>query len=82
MKLEKIGVTSPGDMGQGVAMRLKACGFGVYTALEGRSARTAELAKQAGLTDCGSVRKLVETLAVRVDAPGINRVALNALGMK
>ena len=61
MKLEKIGVTSPGDMGQGVAMRLKACGFDVYTALEGRSPRTAELAKQAGLTDCGSVRKLVET---------------------
>ena len=61
MKLEKIGVTSPGDMGQGVAMRLKACGFGVYAALEGRSERTAELAKQAGLEDVGSIRKLVET---------------------
>jgi 3-hydroxyisobutyrate dehydrogenase-like beta-hydroxyacid dehydrogenase len=61
MKLKKIGVTSPGDMGQGVAMRLRACGFDVYTALEGRSARTAELAREAGLTDCGSVEKLVAT---------------------
>jgi 3-hydroxyisobutyrate dehydrogenase-like beta-hydroxyacid dehydrogenase len=48
-------------MGQGVAMRLRACGFDVYTALEGRSARTAELAREAGLTDCGSVEKLVAT---------------------
>jgi 3-hydroxyisobutyrate dehydrogenase-like beta-hydroxyacid dehydrogenase len=61
MKLKKIGVTSPGDMGQGIAMRLRACGFDVYTALEGRSARTAELAREAGLTDCGSVEKLVAT---------------------
>ena len=43
MQLKKIGVTSPGDMGQAIAMRLKAAGFEVYTALEGRSARTAEL---------------------------------------
>ena len=61
MQLKKIGVTSPGDMGQGIAMRLKACGFEVFTALEGRSARTAELARQAGLTDCGSVDQLVRT---------------------
>ena len=61
MQLKKIGVTSPGDMGQAVAMRLKACGYEIYTALEGRSARTAKLAQQAGLTDCGSMSKLVAT---------------------
>jgi 3-hydroxyisobutyrate dehydrogenase-like beta-hydroxyacid dehydrogenase len=61
MKLEKIGVTSPGDMGQAVAGRLKACGFEVFTALEGRSARTSELAAKAGLTDCGTIAKLVAT---------------------
>lgn len=61
MQFRKIGVTSPGDMGQGIAMRLKACGFQVFTALEGRSARTSELAQQAGVIDCGSVRQLVET---------------------
>ena len=37
MKLKKVGVTSPGDMGQAVAGRLKACGFEVYTSLAGRS---------------------------------------------
>jgi 3-hydroxyisobutyrate dehydrogenase-like beta-hydroxyacid dehydrogenase len=61
MQIKKIGLMSPGDMGQGIAMRLKACGFDVYTALEGRSERTAELAKKAGLTDAGSVDKLVAT---------------------
>ena len=61
MQIRKIGVTSPGDMGQAVAMRLKACGFEVYTALEGRSARTAELAHKAELNDCGSIEKLVGT---------------------
>lgn len=61
MQLKRIGVTSPGDMGQAVAMRLKACGFEVYTALDGRSPRTAELAREAGLTDCGTVEKLVAT---------------------
>ena len=61
MQLKKIGVTSPGDMGQAVAMRLVACGFEVYTALEGRSERTAELAREAHLTDCGTVGNLVAT---------------------
>ena len=61
MKLKKIGVASPGDMGQAVAGRLKACGFEVYTSLAGRSARTAELAREAGLIDAGTVRQLVET---------------------
>ena len=61
MKLEKFGVTSPGDMGQAIGARLKACGFEVFTALEGRSARTAELSQQVGIADCGSVTALVET---------------------
>ena len=61
MQLKKIGVLSPGDMGQGVAGRIKATGREVYTSLEGRSERTAALAKEAGLTDAGSVRKVVET---------------------
>ena len=61
MQLSKIGVLSPGDMGQAVAARLKATGREVYTALEGRSERTAALAKEAGLADAGSVRGVVET---------------------
>jgi len=61
MQIKNIGVTSPGDMGQGVAIRLKAAGFQVHTALDGRSARTAELAREAGLNDCGTMQRLVET---------------------
>jgi len=61
IKLKKIGITSIGDMGGQVAVRLKACGFEVYTALEGRSPRTAALSAKAGVADCGSVEKLVAT---------------------
>jgi 3-hydroxyisobutyrate dehydrogenase-like beta-hydroxyacid dehydrogenase len=61
MQLKSIGITSPGDMGQAVAERLKACGFKVCVALQGRSQRTSELAKKAELTDCGSLEKLVSS---------------------
>ena len=64
MQIKKVGVNSPGDMGQGIAMRLKACGYEVYVALEGRSARTAELAKKAELTDVGSLENLASTCDV------------------
>jgi 3-hydroxyisobutyrate dehydrogenase-like beta-hydroxyacid dehydrogenase len=60
MQFKKVGVLSPGDMGQAVAGRLKACGYEVCTSLAGRSERTAALAKEAGLTDCGSVQGVVE----------------------
>lgn len=56
-----IGITSPGDMGQGVAMCIKAMGFNVCMASDGRSARTRSLGEEAGLTDCKSLEKLVET---------------------
>ena len=59
MKIERVGVMSPGDMGQAVAMQLKAQGLNVYTALERRSERTRALAREAGLTDVGTVARLV-----------------------
>ena len=58
MPIKNIGIVSPGDMGQAVAMRLKEAGFEVLAALEGRSARTKALAGQAGLEDCGSLHNL------------------------
>lgn len=64
MKIETIGVMSPGDMGQAVALQLKNKGFKVCTALEQRSARSKTLAGQAGLTDVGTVAKLVENCDV------------------
>src|ERR1017187_8359218 len=50
MKIEKVGLMSPGDMGQAVAVQIKAKGLNVYTALEQRSARTRALPREAGLT--------------------------------
>ena len=45
MKIENVGVMSPGDMGQAVAIQIKAKGLNVYTALEHRSERTRGLAR-------------------------------------
>ena len=55
----RIGLLSPGDMGQAVAIRLKELGFEICTALSGRSERTRKLAFDAGLTDCGDLRGLL-----------------------
>lgn len=72
MQIRNVGVVSPGDMGQAIAGRLKECGLKVYAALDGRSERTRALAREAGLTDCGSMEKLVATceLVLSVINPG------------
>ncbi|MGQ0524081.1 MAG: DUF1932 domain-containing protein [Betaproteobacteria bacterium] len=59
MRIEKVGLMTPGDMGQAVAMQIKARGFTVCTALEGRSERSRRLAQEAGLTDLGTIARLV-----------------------
>src|SRR3974390_658715 len=59
LKIEKVGLMSPGDMGQAVAIQIKARGLNVYTALEHRSERTRALARAAGITDVGTVARLV-----------------------
>ena len=72
MQIRNVGVVSPGDMGQAIAGRLKESGLNVYAALDGRSERTRALAREAGLTDCGSMEKLVTTceLVLSVINPG------------
>ncbi len=60
MKIETIGVMSPGDMGQAIAQQLKSKGLKVCTALDNRSARSKALAAEAGLADVGSIAKLTE----------------------
>lgn len=72
MEIRKIGVLSPGDMGQAIAARLKESGFDVYAALAGRSDRTRALAAEAGIKDCGALDKLVATcdLIISVLNPG------------
>src|SRR5262247_2344963 len=85
MKIERVGVMSPGDMGQAVAIQLKAKGLKVYTGLEQRSARTRALAREAGLTDVGTVTRLVAECDVVLSimdpgaAVGFARVAADAL---
>jgi 3-hydroxyisobutyrate dehydrogenase-like beta-hydroxyacid dehydrogenase len=72
MQIAKIGLMSPGDMGQALAMHLKAKGFAVYTALGGRSERSRVLARQADLTDVGTIARLVAEcdLVLSVMNPG------------
>ena len=72
MQITNVGVISPGDMGQAIAGRLKESGLNVYAALDGRSERTRTLARAAGLSDCGSMERLVATceLVLSVINPG------------
>ncbi len=60
MKLQSVGIVSPGDMGQAVAETIKEIGLEACTALDDRSERTRALALKAGLIDHGSLRRLVE----------------------
>ena len=64
MQIGKIGITSIGDMGGQIAVRLKKAGYEIFTSLEGRSKRTQALTAKAGVTDCGSIEKLVSTVDV------------------
>jgi 3-hydroxyisobutyrate dehydrogenase-like beta-hydroxyacid dehydrogenase len=59
LKIEKVGVISPGDMGQAVALQIKAKGLKLYTALDHRSERTRALAREAELADVGTLARLV-----------------------
>ena len=59
MRIHTVGLMTPGDMGQAVALQIKAKGLTVLTALEGRSDRSRALAREAELTDVGSVARLV-----------------------
>lgn len=61
MKIATIGVMSPGDMGQAIAQQLTQKGYKVCTALDKRSARSKALAREAGLTDVGSLAALTES---------------------
>ena len=61
MEFRDIGVMSPGDMGQALAIRLAEAGFLIHTALAGRSERTRSLAAAAGIHDCETLDALVTT---------------------
>ena len=59
MQIANVGLMTPGDMGQALAQQIKANGFSVRTALDGRSERSHALAREAGLIDVGTIAQLV-----------------------
>jgi len=59
LKIKRVGLMSPGDMGQAIAMQIQAAGLNVYTALDHRSDRTRALAREVALTDVGTIARLV-----------------------
>ena len=73
--IETIGILSPGDMGAAIGHALASQGLRVVAALDGRSARTRQVAAEAGLEDVGSVERMVEAadavLSVLVPAEAV-----------
>ena len=59
MQIKTVGLMTPGDMGQAVAMQIKSKGFKVCTALDNRSERSRAMAREAGLTDLGTIQQLI-----------------------
>jgi 3-hydroxyisobutyrate dehydrogenase-like beta-hydroxyacid dehydrogenase len=59
MELRAVGLLSPGDMGHVVGQVLIAKGMPVYTCLEGRSQRTHQLARKAGIQEVPTYEDLV-----------------------
>ncbi len=59
MSIQTIGILSPGDMGQAIAVVLLQHGLRVIAALNDRSHRTRSLASAAGIQDVGSLENLV-----------------------
>jgi 3-hydroxyisobutyrate dehydrogenase-like beta-hydroxyacid dehydrogenase len=72
MRMPIVGLLSAGQMGAALGAALRGGGAQVLTTLEGRSERTANLAKQAGLTVLPTFREVVEEseIVLSVTPPG------------
>jgi 3-hydroxyisobutyrate dehydrogenase-like beta-hydroxyacid dehydrogenase len=81
MDIRNIGVVSPGDMGQALAIRLGEAGFAVHAALDGRSDETRRMAADAGMRDCGGLEDLVRTcdLVISVVSPAQARAVADGV---
>ena len=64
MSIGTVGILSPGDMGHSIGKVLHDNGLRVLTCLSGRSDRSRELAKQAGIDDAGSLDDLVQQVDI------------------
>ena len=84
---ETVAILSTGEMGHAIGRVLRHHGCRVITSLAGRSARTAELAKAAGVEDVGSLDEVVRqaemilSVMPSASAPGIgDEIARRAFG--
>src|ERR671933_137413 len=59
MSIKTVGILSPGDMGQAIAVVLSQQGLRTITALDERSERARQLAAAATIEDVGSLKHLV-----------------------
>lgn len=59
MPIQTVAILTPGDMGHSVGNVLRYGGLRVITSLQGRSARTVSLAREAGIEDVGAYETLV-----------------------
>ncbi|MDA0771229.1 MAG: hypothetical protein BZY79_00150 [SAR202 cluster bacterium Casp-Chloro-G4] len=86
MTIKTIAIYSPGDMGSGVGRVLVENGYDVITSLEGRSTRTAELAKSSSIRDVGSIDNMVKEadliLCIMVPAQAVGAADIVAASMQ
>jgi 3-hydroxyisobutyrate dehydrogenase-like beta-hydroxyacid dehydrogenase len=72
-----VAVLSPGEMGHAIGRTLRENGVRAITALDGRSGRTVELSRTAGIEDVGKLERAVDEADVLLsvlpsaDAPGL-----------
>ena len=75
MAVKTIAILSPGDMGAAVGRALKQHGLDVITSLEGRSARTRDLAADAGIRDVPELADMLRqaelTLSIMVPSEAL-----------
>ena len=81
MEVRTVGILSPGDMGHAVGRALREHGLHVVTCLEGRSDRTRELTKSAGIDDLSSLEEVVARceLVLSIVDPGSARDVATAV---
>lgn len=86
MKLETVGILSPGDMGHVVGQVLGQHGLRVITCLQGRSDRTRELAQLGGIEDVSTYAELANQadliLSILVPAQATAAAALVAQALE
>ncbi len=86
MSISTVGIMSPGDMGSAIGKMIGDSGIRVVAALDGRSELTRLRAKEAGMTDVGSIDQMVAeadlilSVLVPAEAVGVARSVAASVG--